>query len=202
MYVSFADMTVGGFLDSLASSSPAPGGGAVAAVSGALGASLVAMVCSLTIGRPKYDTALAKDVRAQAEALSEDLIYAAQKDAAAFDSVIAALDMPKDTEEHRAARSEALQAAYKDAVASPEGIAALCAEVMALAESLLGKSNASAASDLVVAALQAYAGLLGAVENVRVNLPFIRDAEYVAAKREWMKRVSSEAGRVLASFNS
>jgi formiminotetrahydrofolate cyclodeaminase len=194
-------MTIKDFTAKLASDAPAPGGGSAAALSGALGAALVSMVCNLTVGKPKYapHEALVRDVLAKSGELMEKLLEAIQKDTDAFDAVIAAFGLPKETDAQKAERSAAIQAAYKTAVASPEATAEYCLAVMRLAESLPGKSNVNAASDLTVGATQACAGLKGALANVQINLPSIKDAAYVAEKRAWAERAEKEAGELLRS---
>lgn len=202
--MSLIDLTVKGFTEKLASDAPAPGGGSAAALSGALGAGLVAMVCRLTVGKPKYveHEALVKDVLAKSDALVTNLLDAIQKDTDAFDSVMAAFGMPKDTDEQKTARSAAIQAAYKVAIASPEATAEQCLAVMQLSESLLNKSNINAVSDLAVGAMQAFAGLKGALANVQINLPSIKDAAYVAQKRAWAERVEKDASRILKTVET
>jgi formiminotetrahydrofolate cyclodeaminase len=197
-------MTVKDFVDKLASDAPAPGGGSAAALSGALGSALVSMVCNLTVGKPKYAAyeVLARDVLAKSGELTAKLLEAIQKDTDAFDAVIAAFGLPKETDAQKAERGAAIQAAYKTAVASPEATAEYCLSVMRLAESLVGKSNANAASDLTVGATQAHAGLKGALANVQINLPSIKDAGYVAEKRAWAERVEKEAGELLHSVET
>ena len=108
-----------------------------------------------------------------------------------------AFGLPKGTDAEKAARTEAIQKAYKEAIVSPETTADDCLAVMRLAKSLLHKSNKNAASDLAVGAMQAFAGLSGALENVAINLPSIKDADYVAKKREWMKLVEDEGTKLL-----
>jgi len=193
------DMTVKAFTEKLASNAPAPGGGSAAALSGALGAALVSMVCNLTVGKPKYaeHEPLVKETLAKSDDLVAKLLDAIQKDTDAFDSVIAAFGLPKETDEQKATRSDAIQEAYKIAIASPEATAEYCMAVMKLAESLLGKSNVNAASDLAVGATQAHAGLKGALANVRINLPSMKDAAYVAAKQSWAERIEKEAAALL-----
>ncbi|MDR3264537.1 MAG: cyclodeaminase/cyclohydrolase family protein [Synergistaceae bacterium] len=197
--MSLIDMTVKGFTEKLASDAPAPGGGSAAALSGALGAGLVSMVCRLTVGKAKYaqHEALAKDVLAKSDALAASLLDAIQRDTDAFDSVMAAFALPKETDGQKAARGAAIQRAYKTAVESPVATAEGCIAAMRLSESLLHKSNANAVSDLAVGAVQAWAGLKGALANVRINLPSIKDAAFVAEKREWMDRIEREADRIL-----
>ena len=193
------DMTVKAFMEKLGSNAPAPGGGSAAALSGALGAALVSMVCNLTVGKPKYSEhePLIIETLARSDKLIAELLDAIQKDTDAFDSVIAAFGMPKETDEQKVARSVAIQEAYKTAVASPEATAELCLEVMKLAESLLGKSNVNAASDLTVGATQAHAGLKGALANVRINLPSIKDAAYVGEKKIRAEQMEKEAAELL-----
>ena len=197
--MSLIDMTIKDFTEKLGSNAPAPGGGGAAALSGALGAALISMVCNLTAGKPKYAEyeTLAKETLAKSDKLAAELLDAIQNDADAFDSVIAAFGMPKETDEQKAARAEEIQKAYKTAVASPKATAECCLSVMKLAESLLGKSNVNAASDLAVGAIQAQAGLRGALANVRINLPSIKDAAYVAEKKAWAERLEKETADLL-----
>lgn len=197
--MSLIEMTVKGFTEKLASDAPAPGGGSAAALSGALGAGLVSMVCRLTVGKPKYaeHEALVKEVLTKSDALTTRLLDAIQKDTDAFDGVMAAFGMPKDTDEQKAARSAAIQVAYKAAIASPEATAEDCLAAMRLSESLLHKSNTNAVSDLAVGAMQAYAGLKGALANVRINLPSIKDPAYVEQKKAWAERTEKDAVLVL-----
>ncbi len=174
--------TVEEFCRVLGSNAPAPGGGSVAALSGALGAELVAMVCRLSRG--KEDLLAHQEVLAtvldRAEALAVSLLDRVDRDTEAFNGVMAAFKMPKGTDEEKMARSAAIQAGYQEAVHSPLGIAKECLEVLRLAESCLGKFNLNALSDLGVAAMEAKAGLEGAVMNVRINLPSIKDQAFVA----------------------
>ena len=193
------DMTVRAFSEKLASNAPAPGGGSAAALSGALGAALISMVCRLTQGKEKYAElkTLVMETIPKSDELMNALLDGIQKDTNAFDGVIAAFGLPKGTDAEKVARTEAIQKAYKEAIVSPETTAEDCLAVMRLAKSLLYKSNKSAASDLTVGALQAFAGLSGALENVAINLPSIKDTAYVAKKREWMKLVEDEGMKLL-----
>jgi formiminotetrahydrofolate cyclodeaminase len=202
--MSLIDMTLRDFTKKLASDAPAPGGGSAAALSGALGAGLVSMVCRLTVGKSKYAAheVLARDVLTKSDALAEQLLEAIQKDTDAFDSVIAAFAMPKETDEQKAVRSAAIQDAYKLAVVSPTVTAEGCLEIMRLSESLLHKSNANAVSDLAVGAMQAFAGLKGALANVRINLPSMKDAAFVAEKKSWMERMEREAIQILETVEN
>ena len=193
------DLSLKDFTAKLGSDAPAPGGGSAAALSGALGAALVSMVCNLTKGREKYaefETLVVNTLK-ESDELAAALLEGIQKDTTAFDGVIAAYGMPKGTDAEKAARSEAIQNAYKVAILSPEETADNCLAVMRLSKDLLHKSNKNAASDLAVSALQAYAGLIGALENVAINLGAIKDQKYVNDKRKWMELASDEGERLL-----
>jgi len=171
------------FNDVLGSDAPAPGGGSVAALSGSLGAELVSMVCNLSFGRKDlvdYQDELAAAQKAEA-AIAEELTQRVDLDTEAFNEVMAAFKMPKGTDEEKAARSAAIQQGYKSAIASPLTTARECVEVMRVARPLQGKINTNAMSDFGVVALMAYAGLEGAIMNVRINLPVIKDKEYAAS---------------------
>ena len=182
----------------LGSNSPAPGGGSVAALSGALGANLVSMVCSLSIGKKdfeSFDNELAEALKL-ARTLSEGLLKRVDLDTEAFNSVMAAFKMTKQTEEEKKSRTEAIQAGFKEAVQSPLGIARECLDVLRLANKLLGKSNTNALSDLGVASLQAYAGLEGAIMNVKINIPSIKDTNFVSETSLEVSALLEEGTRV------
>ncbi|MDR2178923.1 MAG: cyclodeaminase/cyclohydrolase family protein [Synergistaceae bacterium] len=211
--MSLTEMTIKDFTEKLSSNAPAPGGGSAAALSGALGAALVSMVCNLTAGKAKYaeQEPLVRKTLASADDLRVKLLEAIQKDTDAFDTVMAALGMPKGTDEEKARRSDAIQAAYREAIASPQATAEYCLAVMKLAESLVGKSNVNAVSDLSVGAAQAYAGLKGALVNVKINLPFLKEKDIgknsetkgtAAEKRAWMERVEQEAAELLQTVET
>ena len=202
--MSLIEMTLKDFTEKLSSDAPAPGGGSAAALSDALGAALVSMVCNLTAGKPKYaeQERLVKKTLADSDDLKTKLLDAIQKDTDAFNTVMAALGMPKGTDEEKVLRSGAIQAAYKAAIASPQATPEYCLAVIRLAESMVGKSNVNAASDLSVGATQAYAGLKGAMANVKINLPSVKDAAYVTEKRAWMDRLEKEAAQLLQAVET
>lgn len=197
--MNLTELSLNAFAEKLASDAPAPGGGSAAALSGALGAALISMVCRLTQGKEKYAEfePLVLETVSQSDELMRALLEGIQKDTAAFDGVIAALKMPRGTDAEKAARTDAIQTAYKAAILTPEDTAGDCLAVMRLARALLHKSNKNAASDLAVGAMQAYAGLMGALENVAINLPSIKDEKYVADKRAWMEGAEKEGARLL-----
>ena len=173
-------MTLEEFGDVLGSDAPAPGGGSVAALSGALGAQLVAMVCRLSVGKkdlePHQDEI--KVALLRADSLSTGLLRRVDLDTEAFNGVMAAFKLPKATDEEKQKRTDAIQLGYKEAVQSPLDIGRECVDVLKLSKRLLGKTNPNALSDLGVAAQQAYAGLEGAIMNVKINLPSIKDEQF------------------------
>jgi formiminotetrahydrofolate cyclodeaminase len=172
--------TVTEFLDALASSAPAPGGGSVAALSGAMGAALVSMVCNLTLGKKKYAD-VQDDIQAlvdQSETLRHELTDLLQADVEAFTGVSQAYTMPRNTPEEKAARSAAIQEALKQATMPPIRVAEACVKVLDLCTPAAEKGNRQAVSDAGVAALMAEAGLRSAALNVLINLNAIKDEAF------------------------
>jgi formiminotetrahydrofolate cyclodeaminase len=172
--------TLNDFLSDLASDAPTPGGGSVAALAGALGAALTSMVANLTLGRKKYADVEA-DVRAmlaKTEGLRLELAELMGEDAAAFDKVMAAMKLPKDTEEDKARRTEAVEAALTDAAMVPLAVMEKCVDVLGLAGDAAEKGNRNAVSDAGVAALMARAGAHAAKLNVLINLGWIKSEKH------------------------
>ncbi len=181
------------FLDDLASSKPAPGGGSVAALAGALGAGLVSMVCNLTLGKPKYAGVEAdiNDLVAKSEALRARLADLLEQDIKLYTELNTTMKMPRDTEEQKAARAKAMDTALKAATGVPMHIAETCAEVMDLCRPAADKGNVNAVSDAGVAILLAEAGLRSAALNVLINLGFVKDEAFVAENRKHLDDVLS-----------
>jgi len=176
-----ASMSVKGFLSELASSSPAPGGGSVAALAGSLGAALSSMVCNLTIGKEKYVSVEdeIKDVLRGSEKLRFKLIKLIDKDTEAFNDVIKAFKMPKETEGQKEERKKAIQNGYKKAAMVPFETAKLCEEILDLAKTVAEKGNQSSITDAAVSALMSQAGVESAILNVKINLGSIKDEDFV-----------------------
>lgn len=188
------------FLDDLASGEPTPGGGSAAALAGALGAALAAMVANLTVGRKRYVDVnpQMQAVLQEAEALRGRLTGLVAEDAAAFEQVRAAFRLPKDTAEEQAARHAAVQAAMQSASITPLETMRACIAVLRLAEQAVALGNVNAATDGAVGALLAQAGLRGAGLNVRVNLGGIEDRAFSAASEQAVAAMLAEADAITA----
>ncbi|MBN1135388.1 MAG: cyclodeaminase/cyclohydrolase family protein [Anaerolineae bacterium] len=183
--VKLTDKPVTSFLDDLASSLPAPGGGSVAALSGALGAALISMVCNLTLGKKGYEGVQA-DIEAlltQSEALRHEMVDLLEADVAAYTAYSQAAKMPRDTDEQKAVRTAAMQDALKNATMPPLHIAEAAVKIMDLCMPAAEKGNKWAVSDAGVAVLMAEAALRAAALNVLINLGTIKDQDFVAEKR-------------------
>jgi formiminotetrahydrofolate cyclodeaminase len=165
------------WLERLASSAPTPGGGAAAALAAATGAALVEMVVSLTVGKSAYveHEPHVQPIGEQARALRRRALELAAADEVAFDQVMAAYALPRQTDVEKAARSAAIQAATADAARPPLEIAEVAARVIELAAALPGRSNRNVLSDVGVAAALAGAALESAAINVEVNLGALKD---------------------------
>jgi methenyltetrahydrofolate cyclohydrolase len=179
---SILDLGVGELLERLGSSEPAPGGGAAAALAGALGAALVQMTANLTIGRPRLADveAQARRIARRSGELRERLARLGDADAEAFDKVSAAYQLPRGDDAEKAARSHAIQAALQLAAAVPIETARACAEVLEIAEEAAPLLNSAVISDVLVGAVLARAGLESAALNVEINLAAMTDASAIA----------------------
>ena len=189
------EMTLTGFVDTTASDAPAPGGGSVSALEGALGAALTSMVCALTLGKKKYadvqDRAAATEK--QAIALKDRYLDIIDRDTEAFNAVSAVFSMPKETDANKAARKAAMQAALKLCTATPMEMMELAVETLRMIDTVSGKLNASAASDLGCAILAMKSAIQGAWLNVLINVGGIDDAAFAQEAREKGERMLAEA---------
>lgn len=189
----FYALTVGDFLKVAASNSHVPGGGNVSAVVGALGASMGAMVASLTAGKKgyeEYQDQNAAILKAFMEGI-ENLKDLTRGDVEAFDAYMKTFKLPKDTDQQKAARSQAIENGVKAATLAPMKICRQCLELMREAAKLAPFGNTGAISDCGVAAIVLEAAIRGAMLSVDINLPAIRDLAFAA-------EIVSERGRLFA----
>jgi formiminotetrahydrofolate cyclodeaminase len=176
---------VGALLDALASSAPTPGGGSVAALSGAMAAGLVSMVCALTVGKKQY-AEIEQEVRAiheRAEALRAELQAVAQQDVEVFGRLSAAYKLPRTTDADSATRQAAIQQVTRQAAEAPLRAAHAAAALLPLCTALAPRVGRLIVSDIGVAALLARSAVQSAVLNVEINLAGLEDQRYVRETR-------------------
>jgi glutamate formiminotransferase/formiminotetrahydrofolate cyclodeaminase len=183
------------FLDNLASENPTPGGGSAAAFSGAMAAGLVAMVARVTLGKKKYAPVEERmqAIIPRAEKLRSQQTSAVSQDAAAFNQVMAAFKLPKDSDEEKAARSKAIQEATVQAALVPLGVAERSTDTIELAVETAQKGNVNAISDAASAAALARACYQGASLNVRINAQGLKDQKQA---KEWIKTLEELNKRI------
>ena len=196
--------TLSAFLDELASSSPAPGGGSVAALAGALGAGLAAMVCNLTIGKKKYAEVEPemKAILAQAEGLRAQFTELIDRDTDAFNKVMEAFGLPKETEPQKALRAAAIREATKEATLVPLEVMKHCIDALALTQRVADQGNPNAISDVGTSALMLHAACSAAALNVRVNLKGLQDSEFVGWKTDEVDSILRTSAMMLEEIQS
>lgn len=175
--MSTSEQQVGGWLDQLGSGSPTPGGGAAAGVAAATAAGLIAMVGHLTVGRDGFRDldGRMRDLMEHADGEREAFLKLADEDATAFEAVMTAFRLPKETDEERASRTIAIQEAYARAAAVPLELARRSVELMELAEDATALGNPHASSDGYSAGSLLFAAALAASANVRINAAGLKD---------------------------
>jgi formiminotetrahydrofolate cyclodeaminase len=195
--------TIDGFLAQLASDAPTPGGGAVAGLAAANGAALIEMVCNLTIGKAGYEEVdeRMRSIVAEAEAARATFLDLADRDATAFDGVMAALKMPKETDAQKAERSQAIQRGYEAAAVVPLGCAKQASTLMELAVEVTGNGNANAASDGSSAAQCLSAAVWCATYNVEINAAALKDQAKAQALRDEVSALRANAQALLDAAN-
>jgi methenyltetrahydrofolate cyclohydrolase len=194
----FDQMSLTQFAEGLASKDPTPGGGCASAVAGALAAGLAAMVARTTAGSKKFADRAERmtGIAMEADHLRAEFLALVDEDARAFDQVMAAFRMPKETPEQQAARSQAIQEAYKAAAGPPMKVCTLSLRVLELCLQVAGDGNPSAASDAGVGALLAATALEGGALNVHINLGSIKDTAFRSEQEERV-RVARSQGQAL-----
>jgi methenyltetrahydrofolate cyclohydrolase len=191
----YTDVKLGEYLDALASKAPTPGGGSVAAISGATGAALISMVCNLTIGKEKFKDVepQVQGILARAESLRADLTALVDEDMSVFGNLMIAYAMPRTTDEEKQTRTALLQERAKGSAMVPFRVAEACAAVMDLSVEAVKVGNPMAISDIGVAVLLAEAGMESAFLNVEINFNIIKDEAFVEDLKQ--KVASLAAGR-------
>jgi formiminotetrahydrofolate cyclodeaminase len=191
--------TIDDFLKLLASDAPTPGGGSVAALNGALGCALLEMVCNLTLGKEKFREVWPdlEPIRTRLQSLREELADSIDRDARSYDLVSGAMKLPKETEQEKAARKEAVQSALKAAAETPKSTARYIHQALKMAGEVAEKGNPNVLSDAGVAVTCLKAGLKGAIMNIAINLGGIKDEAYTSQMKLEMDFLSNE-GKKLA----
>jgi methenyltetrahydrofolate cyclohydrolase len=182
------------FLKILSSNAPTPGGGSVAALNGAIGCALLEMVCNLTLGKEKYrDVWLELEtIHDELERLREELTDSIDRDAKSFDLVSAAYKLPKETDQEKSVRKDAIQSALKAAAETPKATARYIFQALKMAPEVAEKGNPNVLSDAGVGAACLHAGLKGAIMNIAINLGSIKDEAYTSQMRVEMDFLQKE----------
>lgn len=182
------EMNLKTFLDTTASNEPVPGGGSVAALAGALAASLSAMVANLTLGKKNYESVQGEmqSLFERMDLLKDALLEDIDRDAASFDQVMACFKMPKETDEEKKKRSQKMQEAFRLACQVPLEVAKKALSIMDEAEYVVVHGNKNAVTDGAVSAMMARTACLSALYNVKINLSSLKDEE---EKRNFQKEV-------------
>jgi glutamate formiminotransferase/formiminotetrahydrofolate cyclodeaminase len=193
-----------GFLDALAAGTASPGGGSAAAYSGALAAALVSMVARLTVGKKKYAAVEADMLRLaeQADALRLEMQTAVERDAEAFDAVMTALRLPKETPDQQVARLAAIETATLTATRVPLRVAGQTVEILELAYQAASQGNLNAISDAGTGAELALAALRGTALNVRINLTGLKDRQAAETLERELVAIKERAARLIEEIHA
>jgi formiminotetrahydrofolate cyclodeaminase len=194
----YAEQPLRHFLDKLCSNSPEPGGGSASALTGATAASLSGMLAALTVNKKGYENVRheMEEYLDKAKNLKEELLALLQKDTEAFDDASKAFKLPKDSEEEKKKRAEAIEAGLKKATEVPLAIMERCLDVSRLASEVLKKGNEMAISDGAISALFAEAACIGAMINVLINFSWMKDKEYIEGVEKRVEVILKEASRI------
>lgn len=196
------ELSIEEFLEDTASELPAPGGGSVSALCGALSCALSAMVGRLTI-KKDIDEGLRENLGKHiqnCEKLRDNLTKAINEDTNAFNEVMAAFKLPKATSEEKKKRKNAIQQAFKGAAELPLKTAEMGLEALRYAIVMEKEGNPNAKSDALVAHLTAIASIMGALENVKINLESIKDDKYIRNTEKKIKLILEETNKLVIPF--
>ena len=188
-------LSVKEFIDKVTGNDPVPGGGSVSALNGSLAASLAAMVANLTVGRKKYAEVNdeMEQISARMTEQSTKLLADVDRDAEAYDRVFAAFKLPKETDEEKAVRKEAIQRETKYAAEVPMEVARTASELLPMIDAAARRGNSNAVTDATVAMMCARTAVIGALLNVRINLTSITDEAFVKTMTEEADRLEAAA---------
>ena len=196
------NMKVNDFVDEVSRDTPAPGGGSIAALAGALGSALASMVVNLSVGKGEFDSQYEElcQLADKAQTIKDQLVLAIDADTQAFNEVIAGMRMAKDTAEQIALRSKVIRAGYKSAAEVPLQTAELCRQVLDICQFAANIGNMAVMSDAGVGALMAYAGVQGAIHNVRINLPHTKDEAFITKMQSQLGALLSESKAICGAI--
>lgn len=191
------ELTVKGFLAETAGEAPVPGGGSISALNGAIAASLCQMVANLTIGKKKYADCEAemKEIAAKAASIAQELVLDVDRDSDAYDKVFAAFKLPKETDEEKAARSQAIQESTKYAAEVPMEVARRVYSLLDVIDAVVARGNQNAVTDGCVAMMCARCAIVGALFNVRINLTSLKDRDFAAKLSQEADKMEEEVNR-------
>ena len=200
---SLAKMNLREFCNETLSDSPAPGGGSVAALMGALGASLAGMVANLSAGKRGWDDKLEyfSDWAVKAQQLKDELLSLVDEDTAAFNKVMDAFALPKESAEEKAVRSRAIEEATKYAAEVPLKVMETASKSYELLSAMADKGNPASISDVGVGALSTRACIEGAALNVRINLGQLKDEKFKTALLEKVRKTSADSETAFKKIN-
>jgi len=189
------NLTIKDFMSTLASDSPVPGGGSVAAMCGAAASSLIAMVAALTVEKKGYEEAWDEMtvIKSKAEMLADEFLSSVDEDADSYAKVIDCYKMPKNTDDEKQRRSAAIQKAIIEAALLPLSVAERAVILFDYAKTVVDKGNKNAASDGAVGAVMARSCVLGALYNVRINADLIKDETVKKELLNKAERLEKEA---------
>lgn len=180
------NMVINEFAKIVASESPVPGGGSIAALCGALSAALAEMVANLTVGKKKYADSKEEmtEIINKASVLREKLLNYIEEDSLAYNKVMEAYKLPKQTEEEKSLRLSKIEEGLKIAASVPLKVAETSFEILPLTEAAVLRGNQNSVTDGLVAAMMARTAVLSAVFNIRINLDSIKDIKFVNTLKE------------------
>jgi len=192
------------FVDEVSRDTPAPGGGSVAALAGALGAALAAMVANLSAGKGEFDSDYETlcSIAERGQQVKDALVRGVDEDTSAFDKVLDGMRMPRDTEQQRAERAQAMQDGYQVATRVPLATVEHCRDALLLCREISVLADPEMISDAGTGALVAHAGAQAAAYNVRINLRHIDDSDFNAEMREQVTALVAECGELAAAVGA